>query len=195
MAACSTTRRNSSERSESMSALHGFAVSRKLAAGRPVLAVAEQIVRLHDLVDLAGAFVDDRALAVPEESADRVLVGVAVRAVDLHRITGGALRRHGGEPLGETGLARIALSLVLQPARSQPQQTRRLIVRLHLRDHFLHQLVLADLDAERLPLLRVLHARIAARANETGGARGHREAALIEREHRDLEPFADLAEQ
>src|SRR5262245_21255174 len=153
MAACSTTRRNSSERSESMSALHGFAVSRKLAARRPVLAVAEQIVRLHDLVDLAGAFVDERALAVPEISSDRVLVGVAVRAVNLHRVARGALRRHAREPFGETGLARIALSLVLQPTRSQPQQTGGVIVRLHLRDHFLHQLMLADLDAERLPLL------------------------------------------
>src|SRR5262245_59861545 len=133
MAACSTTRRNSRERSESMSALHGFAVSRKLAARRPILTVAEQIVRLHDLVDLARAFVDDRALAVPEAASDRVLVGVTVGAVDLYRIPRRPLRRHRREPLGETGLARVALSLVLQPARSQPQQARRLVVRLHLR--------------------------------------------------------------
>jgi hypothetical protein len=40
------------------------------------------------------------------------------------------------------------VAAVLQPAGAQPQQPRRLVVRLHLRDHLLHQLVLTDLDAE-----------------------------------------------
>src|SRR5262245_61588576 len=105
MAACSTTRRNSSERSASISrcgACRLFAaarpdglarvVCRKLAPGRPIGPVAEEIVCLHDLVDFARAFVNHRALAIPEEPADRILVGVAVCAVDLHGITGCALR-------------------------------------------------------------------------------------------------------
>jgi hypothetical protein len=36
----------------------------KLAAGRTVGAIAEQVVGLHQLVNFARAFVDDRALAV-----------------------------------------------------------------------------------------------------------------------------------
>src|SRR5581483_2433152 len=120
--------------------------------------------------------VDDRALAVAVEASGRVLVGVAVGAVDLHAVAGRALRRDRREPLGETGLARVALAAVLQPARSQPEQPRRLIVRLHLRDHFLHQLVLADLDAERLALERVPDARVAAGADEPRRAGRHREA-------------------
>src|SRR3954462_14923953 len=86
IAACSTTRRKSSERSEFISAL----VSRQLAAGRLVAAVTEHVVGLHQLVDLAGAFVDDRARAVAVEAPGRILVGVAVRAVHLHAVAGRA---------------------------------------------------------------------------------------------------------
>ena len=80
-------------------------------------------------------------------------------------------------------------------ARAQPEQPRRLVVGLHLRDHLLHQLVLADLDAEGLALLRVLRAGVAAGADQAGGAGGHRVAPLIEREHRDLEALARLADE
>src|SRR6267143_945792 len=174
--------------------LDRFSIRRQFAACRTVLTVAEQIVGLHDLVNLARAFVDDRAFAIPVETPDRILVGVAVRAVDLDGVTRHALRRHGREPLREPGLARVALAGVLQPARSQPEQARRVIVGLHLRDHFLHELVLADLHAERLPLLRVLDARVTARAYQPGRTGRHGVAPLIEREHRDLETFAGLAE-
>ena len=54
--------------------------------------------------------------------------------------------------------------------------------------------MLADLDAEGLALLRVLDAGVAAGADQAGRAGGHRVAPLVEREHRDLEPFAELAE-
>src|SRR3954469_9367637 len=202
IAACSTTRRNSSERSESIKLevasrfrLFTSGIRGKFAAGRPIGAIAEEVVGLHDLVDLARAFVNDGAFAVAEEPAHWIFVRVAVRAVNLDRVARGALGGDRGEPLGEPGLARVALPLVLEPAGSHPQQPRRLVVRFHLRDHFLHQLVLADLDAERLPLLRVLHAGIAAGADQAGGARGHRIAALVEREHRDLEAFAFASEQ
>ena len=120
MAACSTTRRNSSERSESIQRLrrssrlpYGGSSQR---VGRSV-AIAEQVVGLHQLVNLARAFVDDRALAVAEEAPDRILVRVAVRAVNLHGVAGGLLGRDGGEPFREPGLARVARPVVLHPAR------------------------------------------------------------------------------
>src|SRR5262249_54955238 len=95
----------------------------------------------------------------------------------------------------EARLARVAPSVVLEEARAQPEQARGLIIAFHLRDHFLHELVLRDLDAEGPSLLRVLDARVAAGADEAGRAGRHRETPLIEREHRDLEPLAFLAEQ
>ena len=189
IAACSTTRRNSSERSGA----HASKL-RQLAARRPVLPEAEHVVGLHQLVDLARALVDDRALAVAIEAADRVLVRVAVGAVDLHGVAGRALGRHRREPLGQAGLARVAPALVLEQPGTQPQQPRRLIVRLHLRDHLFHELMLGDRHAERLPLLRVPRAGVAARANQPGRAGGHGVAPLIEREHRDLEALARPAD-
>src|SRR3954466_554393 len=68
IAACSTTRRNSRERSESILTFDFSlsCVSRQLAAGRTVGPVAEQVIGLHQFVNLPCAFVDDRALAVPE---------------------------------------------------------------------------------------------------------------------------------
>jgi hypothetical protein len=168
---------------------------RQFTSRWPITAIAEQIVGLHQLVDLAGALVDDRALRVAPEPADGIFVGVAVRAVDLNRITRRALGRHRRKPLREPRFARVALALVLEPARSQPQQARRLVVRLHLRDHFLDQLMLADLDAERLALLGVFHARVAARTNQTRGARGDGKAPLVQREHRDLETLARSTDQ
>src|SRR5665213_536141 len=97
MAACSTTRRNSNERSGSMQPLNRNrrtrksvparsgrpplrrlrAVRRQLAPGRMVRAIAEQIIGLHQLVNLARAFVDHRPLAVAEEAAGGIFVGVA----------------------------------------------------------------------------------------------------------------------
>src|SRR5213592_4598940 len=209
MAACSTTRRNSRERSESMeksqfkiqnsefriahSHLRLLSNGGQLTARRTIAAVAEQIVGLHQFVDFARAFVDDCAFAVPVEPSHGVLVRIAIGAVDLDGIACGPFGGDGGKPFGEAGLAGVAAAVVLQPARAEPQQPRRLVVGFHLGDHFLHQLVLSDLDTEGLPLERVLHAGVAARANQAGRARSHREPPLIEREHRNLEAFADAA--
>src|SRR5947199_8033210 len=104
--------------------LPAFREGGQFAPGRPIRSVPEQIVGLHDLVNLARAFVNDRALAVPEETADRVLVRIAVRAVNLHRVSRGALGRDGREPFREAGLARVALAVVLHPPRSQPEEAR-----------------------------------------------------------------------
>src|SRR5256885_14796962 len=143
MAACSTTRRNSRERSESIEKfevrkfevrsskfevspqirfrfvlrtsyfvlpsyfrLQAFTIRRQLAARRTVHAVAEEVIGLHDLVNLARAFVDDRALAIAVEASGRVLVRVPIGAVDLHAVGGGALRRDRREPLRQAGLPR-----------------------------------------------------------------------------------------
>src|SRR5687767_1881193 len=108
MAAFSTTLTNSRKRSSrciwllEKSGLEGGQVD----APGLVLAVAESVVGLHELVDLAGALVDHRGLAVAIEPPDRVLVGVAVAAVDLDRVRGATLAGHRREPLRKGGLAR-----------------------------------------------------------------------------------------
>src|SRR5688572_32489425 len=81
---------------------------RQLAAGRPVTPVSEQVIGLHDLVNLARPLVDDRALAVAIEPSDRIFVGITVRAVYLDRVAGRTLGRDRRKPLGQSGLARVA---------------------------------------------------------------------------------------
>src|SRR5436190_14870530 len=162
---------------------------------RLVLAVAEGVVGLHDLVDLAGSFVDHRGLGVAEEAAGRILVGESVASVDLHAVGGGPLALHGGEPLGEGGLAGVAPPLVLQPARPKPEQARGVVVRHHLRDHLLHELVLADRNPERLALPGVLDGGVQAGPDEPRGPRGHRVAAVLEGEHGDPEALALPAQE
>src|SRR5262245_24091675 len=55
--------------------------------------------------------------------------------------------------------------------------------------------MLSDFDAEGLALPRVLHARVAASADESRRSSGHREATLIQRKHRNLESFTGAPEQ
>ena len=130
IAACSTTRRNSRERSESIELYEvvSKAGTTSTLSDAPARGssqrvgrspAAEHVIGLHDLVDLARALVDHRALAVAIEAADRVLVGVAVGAVHLHGVAGGALRGDGREPLRQAGLARVAPAVFFRnPARS-----------------------------------------------------------------------------
>ena len=85
---------------------------RELLAERPVGAEPEGVIGLHELVNLARAFVDDRALAVAIKAPDRVFVGIAIGAVDLHRVAGPAHQlvpaidpQHGGGDVGDAGQA------------------------------------------------------------------------------------------
>src|SRR6476646_6606714 len=81
------------------------------------LPVPERVLGLHHLVDLGGALVDDGSPRVAEVALDRVLGRIAVGAVHLDRLVGGVECALGGVPLGQRGLARVALTLVLQPGR------------------------------------------------------------------------------
>src|ERR1700686_5385971 len=94
-------------------------IRRQLTSRRPVAPVAEDVVGLHQLVDLARALVDDGALAVAVEAADRAFVGIAVAAMNLDRVARGPLGGILGEPFGQAGLAGVAPAVVLQPSRSQ----------------------------------------------------------------------------
>src|SRR4026207_1014705 len=118
LAACSTTPRNSRERSES--------ILRQLTSCRAILAHTEHVIGLHDLVDLARALVDHCPLAVAIEAADRIFTRGAVGAVNLNRVPRRALGCDGREPLRQTRFAGVAAALIFQRARAHPEQPRRL---------------------------------------------------------------------
>src|SRR4051794_5803549 len=97
-------------------------VGRQLAPWRAIAAIAEQVVRLHQFVDFPRALVNDGRFAVSVEAADRILIGVSVRAMNLHGIGRGTLRSDSGKPFRETCLPRVAPAHVLQPSGSKPKQ-------------------------------------------------------------------------
>src|SRR4051812_3998012 len=168
---------------------------RRVAAAAVQASVAERMLRLHHLVDLRGALVDDRRARVPEVALDPVLPGVAVGAEDLDREVCGLERRLGGMPFGEGGLTRVALPLVLHPRRLHDEQLRGLVAEHHLRDHVLHELVATDRLPERLALPRVLDGPLQTRTHDADAAGRDGEPPLVERVHRDLEPLSLLADQ
>src|SRR4029453_14485234 len=61
-------------------------------------AVAEHVVRLHQLVNFTRSLVDHRAFAIAVEPADGELVGITVGAMDLNSITGRAFGSNRREP-------------------------------------------------------------------------------------------------
>src|SRR5215212_7943868 len=79
-----------------------------------VLPVAKRVIRLQDGVDLPRALVDHRAPCVPPEALNRVLVGVAIRPVDLDSVVRRFQRGITAVPLHQRCLARVADAPVLQ---------------------------------------------------------------------------------
>ena len=144
--------RNSSERSEFMrSAVHASstlsAASSSCSGGNSQRVglswrIAEHVVRLHDLVNLARALVDHRALC----SCGRSGRPDTRRSSRWRRGPGRSRRpRAPTRPSRTTwpGRSRACCGgRRSSGTRAQPQQPRRLIVGLHLRDHLLDQLVL-----------------------------------------------------
>src|SRR5687768_3341112 len=63
--------------------------------GEPIRS-APKCASYHHLLDLVGPLADSQDLRVPVEAAHRVLLDVAVAAVDLHGLLGGT----DGEPAG-----------------------------------------------------------------------------------------------
>src|SRR3954451_19389411 len=84
----------------------------------------ERVLGLHHLVDLRRPLVDDRGPRIAEVALDRVLRGVAVRAVHLDRQVGRLERALGRVPLGERRLARISHALVLGGCRLHHEEAR-----------------------------------------------------------------------
>ena len=158
------------------------------------MAVAEQVIGLHQGVDLRGSLVDDRALAVAQVTLDRVLVAVAIRAVDLDRVERALHGVVRAEPLGKAGFARAALAGVLLPAGLEDEQPPGFDAGVHVGEHLLNQLVPADLLAERLPLVGVLERCVQARLRQPHRAGGHGVAPLVDRAHGDRETLALLAD-
>src|SRR5262245_43890333 len=86
--------------------------------------VGEERPRDHDALDLAGAFVDTLDSRVAPVALYRVVAGVAVAAVELHRVVADAACSLRGVELGHRGLAGEGSPLLLEPRGAVGQQAR-----------------------------------------------------------------------
>ena len=130
-------------------------------------------------MNVAGAFIDNRRLAVAQVALNRIVVRITVGAVDFDGHRRGLFAAHGCLPFRQAGRAAAGLAFVLQPARAQPKQPRHLIVGLHLGNLLFDELMIRDLGTEGFALVGVGHGRISRRANNSRGAGGDGESSLL----------------
>jgi hypothetical protein len=93
------------------------AKQRRSSARRRGSWLGAQRPRDHHLLDLVGALADGEDLRVAVEAAHRVLLDVAVAAVDLDGLLGAAHRQAPGLELGLRGGQREVLARVLEQRR------------------------------------------------------------------------------
>src|SRR6266542_2560224 len=143
-----------------------------------------QVLRDHHPLHLVRALADLEDLLVAVEARDRVLVHVAVAAVDLERPVDGAVRELAGVELRHCGLARERLPLVLQPRRLVDEVAPGLDLGCHVHELELNRLEARDRLSELLALLRVGVGEV---VRALGEADAHRR-------NRDPPPVEDLEE-
>src|SRR3954453_20361349 len=128
-------------------------VAARAGAASPSALSAESASDDH-LLDLVSAFPDREDLGVAVEAAHGVLLDVAVAALDLHRLLGGAHREPARLELGLRGVEVEVPTGVLQQPRLVDEHPARLDLRAHVGELGLDGLELGDHLAERLALLR-----------------------------------------
>jgi predicted amidohydrolase len=157
--------------------------------GLPVEAAAFDELRGDDVaLDLVGALADDHQRRVTEVALDVVLRGVAVAAVDPHRV-----QRHlhgdlGGEQLGHAGFHVAPLPGFEPLRRVQDQLPRSRHLGGHVRQVVADRLVLPYRHAEGLPVLRIPQRVVERRAGHAQSAGRHLNAPGLQALHHLREP-------
>src|SRR5712692_11470932 len=153
---------------------------------------AEQIARDDHALDLAGAFVDRDDARVAVHALDIGLARIAHAAVYLHRFIDYAIHHFAGVQLRFRGRgAHLRRVRVLQPRGVMHQAARRFDFRLHIRQHPLNSLKLADSFPKSAALLGVLHGFFQRALRQSHGERTDANAPAVERTERNLQslPF------
>ena len=151
--------------------------------------------RDHQPLDFRSAFVNLRDLGVAEKPLDLELLGVAVAAMNLHRLGRGLHRGLSGEQLRHRGFLGARLAASLSVAARMRQQPRRVDLDRHVGELPLNRLVLAIGLPNALALLRVLQRRLERRARDSERLRRDPDPPAVERLHRDLEALPFLGQQ
>ena len=116
-------------------------------------------------------------------------------AVDLERVVDDLPQRLGREDLQHRRLDHVILQPAIDERRGDGRhRLHRVGARRHARDLLFHQLEIAERVAELTPRPRVMRGEAQAGLRRAGAARAESRAAKIEHAERDLQPFAQRAE-
>src|SRR5262249_54864665 len=115
----------------------------------------DQLAGDDDALHLVGALADHQQRRVAVEPLDRKLLGIAVAAVDAHRLDAVLERGLGGGELGHAGFHVAALAPVVRARGTLGEQARGLEPRRHVGELELDRLMLADRLAEGFAHLRI----------------------------------------
>src|SRR5207302_8825866 len=140
-------------------------------------ALEPEVPRDDHPLDFVRALADLEDLLVAVEPRDRVLLHVAVAAVDLERPVRDAVRQLARVELRHRGFLRERAALVLEPRRLVDEIAPRLDLRGHVRESELDGLELDDRLAELASLLRVALGEVVRALREADGHRRDRGAA------------------
>src|ERR1700679_1901547 len=155
---------------------------------------AQQIACDHELLDLAGAFIDAENSDVAVEAFDAVIRDIACPAEDLHRAVGDAPYRFGGEIFGAGRFHGDALARVALFRGIEHHAAGGIGFRLAIGEHALDQLEIADALAELLALARIGDAFADQPLGDADADAGDMQPPAVEHLHRHLEAFAFRAE-
>src|SRR5436305_7540777 len=146
------------------------------AALRRFIGLGAERARYHHLLDLVGSLADGEDLRVAVEAAHRVLLDVAVAAVDLHGLVA---RLHREAAALQLRLRRDELevaALILEPRRLVGHEPRGLDLGREVGELGLDRLELRDRLPERAPLLGVGECLVERALREPDAHRGHADA-------------------
>src|SRR5437660_788710 len=103
---------------------------------------SNQLAGDDDALQFVGALADDEERGIAVEALDRELLGIAVAAVDAHRLQADIDGGLGGEQLGHSGLHVAALALVVGVGGLFDEETRGLDLGGHVGELQLDRLML-----------------------------------------------------
>src|SRR5215471_9359041 len=148
--------------------------------------VLENLARDDQPVDLAGALVDLGDAGVAEVALDRILLGVAVAAVNLESLGRDPLSHLGGEELGDRRLQPVAAApagLLLRRRGSAGQKARGVDLGGHVRQIKADHLEIGDRAGERPALAGVPHRSLVGLLRDPDGLGGDADTAAVESGH------------
>src|SRR5215471_15194906 len=154
------------------------------------LLAKNQVARYDQALNLRSPFIKRRDPRVPKEALDGKFLRVAIAAKDLNRLVGYPVGGLGRKQFGHGGLFGESLSLLGLPSRAIRQESRRIDLRRHVRQHPLNRFKFGYGAAKLAALLRVGHRFLHTSLRDAERLSGDADAPAVQGRQRDPEAFS-----